>query len=156
MMKASDIPLADILVSPCIPIEYSLGPNPVSLGMLVTRAAAEVSDDITRNQIKISKRGENAWAIVNSWDNVLNKETGDFVYESIPSERTEEFIKNTHFESMAEAKTFWYEVYLKSLLHTCTHEDSGIRGIWTVLDGQLAVHFWDEDEPVTFEEYQRR
>lgn len=54
-----------------------------------------------RNQIDGSKK----WVLkMHEW--VLGKD-GEFVYEPMPSSRTESFIKHTRFDSPDECHSFW-------------------------------------------------
>jgi len=152
MSRAEDTKLADILISPCVPVEYSLGPRLTVNGYLVTRSAAEIMIDLRKDAMSIQKRGENAWAICDDMRNVLNKDSGKFEYEVQPSvSRNEKFIEQTRFKTLVEAKDFWYNTYVKNMLATCRDEDSGIHGVWVDIDGQLGIHRWGEDAPVTYE-----
>jgi hypothetical protein len=82
--------------------EFDAGPPPHINGYLV-----EADDTFVEkhNHVAISKRGEHAWAITDH-RYCLNK-NGEWEYESLPSNREDEFIKRTRFTSVREAFDFW-------------------------------------------------
>ena len=52
--------------------------------------------------VRIEWRGQDAWAVVQMGRYVLLK-SGGWEYEPMPSERTDEFIKNSRFSTPQEA-----------------------------------------------------
>jgi hypothetical protein len=70
--------------------------------------------------VKIEARdqmnGDRKWVLkMHEW--VLGKD-GDFHYEPLPSSRSDEFIKNTRFDSPDECHSFWVkEVQAAQQLH---------------------------------------
>jgi hypothetical protein len=125
MSKAIDTPIGDILISPCLPVVYNLGPFPVMNRYLITRDVAEYYTDQDFDHVFIEKK-HGRW-LVSCLNDYLSQKTNDFVLRPTEiDEDNDEFL----FDSMVEAKEFWYETYLKNLLKTCTDEDSDILGVW--------------------------
>lgn len=58
------------------------------------------------HEVRLEERVKDRWAIVN-FGNCLNKETLEWEYERIPSNRPEDFLRNCRFASAEEAKVFW-------------------------------------------------
>ncbi len=83
-------------------IEFDAGPPPHLNGFLVEATDTWVK---SRHHVSISKRGETAWAIVDG-QYCLSKE-GEWEYESLPSNRQEEFIARTRFPTVQAAFEFW-------------------------------------------------
>jgi len=61
--------------------------------------------------VTLEKRSESTWAIVQGQHTVLvkNEELGSFEHEPMPSSRSEEFIKNSRFDSVQEAIMYYHE-----------------------------------------------
>ena len=60
---------------------------------------------------QVEYRGNGKWC-VKWWSEVLSKSINEFVYESLPSGRTDEFIEDTRFDSKFDALDAfrqWYE-----------------------------------------------
>lgn len=53
-------------------------------------------------EVTLERRSETTWALVH-WNRCLDKNTGEWDYESSPSNRTEGFISTTRFNSIEEA-----------------------------------------------------
>lgn len=51
----------------------------------------------------IERRSKDTWAVISSGRFALSKSTYDFIYESMPSHRTEEFIADTRFPDLPTA-----------------------------------------------------
>lgn len=125
MSKAIDTPIGDILISPCLPVVYNLGPFPVMNRYLITRDVVAYYTDQDFDYVFIEKK-HGRW-LVSCLNDYLSQKTNDFVLRPTEiDEDNDEFL----FDSMVEAKEFWYETYLKNLLKTCTDEDSDILGVW--------------------------
>lgn len=61
--------------------------------------------------VTLEKRSENTWAVVQSQNTVLvkNEGLGSFESEPMPSSRSEEFVKNSRFDSIQEAIMYYHE-----------------------------------------------
>lgn len=61
--------------------------------------------------VTLEKRSENIWAVVQSQNTVLvkNEGLGSFESEPMPSSRSEEFVKNSRFDSIQEAIMYYHE-----------------------------------------------
>lgn len=85
--------------------------------------------------ITVENRGKDRWAIClgrSCW----NKTEKDFVYESLPSSRTEEFMKNSRFslqEAVGLAQNI-SEVYEKARQKTMTNKNQFGRVLNNLLD----------------------
>ena len=56
-----------------------------------------------RIEIRRQKEGSGLWAVTNGYDSCFSKKEDDFIYEMMPSNRTEEFIMDTRFRTGDEA-----------------------------------------------------
>jgi hypothetical protein len=93
--------------------EFDLGPPPVLNGKVVS----ELPPNEWHHHIclkKTKREGYLCWAIVDG-PMVLNKETDEWEYSLIPSERTEEFKQKTRFHSVEDALNF-YEGWKQRIL----------------------------------------
>lgn len=94
--------------------EFDLGPTPVIAGKLTLNMKQE---DLVEYHIYMKRKllPDNSfkWGIYDGDRYVLSKYTLEFVYECFPSLRTEEFYKETRFETKEEA----YECWLKAKKH---------------------------------------
>ena len=73
------------------------------------------TDDPELKRMTIQQRGEHAWAVIDECGFVLAKNE-QWDYEPTPSNRTEEFIRNTRFETPEQALEFlddWWREYKK-------------------------------------------
>lgn len=90
-----------------IPLSYFAGFHPISGSALISDEYLDWIDKayslvVTIEASKLEKGVPVKWKV--SYHNeTLNKETVDFDYESIPSERTEEYLSQTRFNTPEEA-----------------------------------------------------
>lgn len=133
MSKAIDTPIGDILISPCLPVIYDLGPHPVTNQYLLTREVGEYYKNLNSEFDRVFIEQKHGKWLVSCLSDYLSRKTNEFVPRPHEiDEDNDEFL----FDSMVEAKEFWYETYLKNLLKTCTDEDSGILGVWMIEENE--------------------
>lgn len=83
-------------------LEFSLGCSLVN-GKIV-EGESDYYDEITLCCVKSKEKGKR-WVIRNG-RSCLNKE-GEWVYEPMPSSRTNEFIESTRFDTLEAGLDFW-------------------------------------------------
>lgn len=95
-----------------------LCPIPIANGFFIPPNCHDVKVSSYMVTTELRNRVRDEWAICFAGQ-CFDKSTLDFEYEALPSNRSDDFLANTRFNSSFEAVSFWmenYENYLNKLL----------------------------------------
>ena len=121
------------------PLTYDLGIYPVVNGYFITEEVLKI-ESFNGNRVTIEPRSWKggmicSWAVCLS-KLCLNKDSNEFEWENMPSNRDKEWIKNCRFETIEEAQEYYINHHYPKVL--AYGSENGVLGWWILNeDGNL-------------------
>lgn len=132
------------------PIEYDAGAMPIMNGMYIPADCTDL--EFARMRVTIAARSldGSSWAICHGDRMCFSKSECDFIWESMPSGRSDEFIADTRFATAEEAFDFWRENMDRYIFG---HDD--IMGQWVNVDGKWERHELSDEQREKIAKYSK-
>ncbi len=106
---------------------FDLGYFPIVMGKYMPDIADHEEGYRFIINLELRNRNPKRWAII--FEMGCLSKNGEITYESMPSERTEDFINQTRFDSIEDAVTF-FEKWHKQLIEWCEKNKDKILNYW--------------------------